>query len=51
METGEKCKMHCEEGMWFDTKLTWQMHINKIIDKCKKGIKCNEKCRKQRVGC
>ena len=23
-------------GMWFDTKLTWQKHIDKIIDKCKK---------------
>lgn len=23
-------------GMWFDTKITWNVHINKMEDKCKK---------------
>ena len=25
-------------GIWFDKKLTWTMHIQKIIDKCKKVL-------------
>jgi len=25
-------------GMWMDSKLTFGIHIQKLIDKCKKGI-------------
>ncbi len=29
-------------GMWFDAKVTWNNHISKMEDKCKKDFECNE---------
>lgn len=37
-------------GVWFDEKLTWGIHIQKIVDKCEKLDYFDEVFREKRMG-